>query len=94
MKNDKLREFLEENFPDAIIFDDPEYDNSIVGISSEGNLIYDLNKMVIELAEDDNMSTDDAFEFIQYNTIRMIPYLPDQYKPMIVDFDFQELYND
>lgn len=93
MKNDKLREFLKENFPDAIIFDDPEYDNSVVGISSEGNLIYDLNKMVIELAEDDNMSTDDAFEFIQYNTIRIIPYLPEQGRPIIVDFDFQELYN-
>ena len=93
MKDEMLREFLRENFPESVIFDNPEFDNSIVGISSQGNLIYDLDRMVQELAEDDNISEDEAFEFIDQDTIRLLTYISQDTKPMIVDFNFKELYN-
>lgn len=93
MKNEILRNFLEENSPDSVIFDDPAFDNSIVGLSSEGNLVYDLQKMIEELATDDNISTDEAYEFIDYNTMRILPYISSNKKPIIVDFEFKELYN-
>lgn len=59
---------------DTIVFDNPEYDCAVVGVSEEGRLIYDFNKMVEHLMECDKMSQDDAVEFIEYNTIRAIPY--------------------
>lgn len=94
MINDEIREFFKENAPDSIIFDNPAFDNSIVGISSEGNIVYDLNKMVEELAADDNISTDEAFDFVSYDTMRLLQYISDGKKPVIVDFDFDELYNE
>ena len=93
MKNEMLRKFLEENSPDSVIFNDPAFDNSIVGLSSEGNLVYDLQKMIEELAENDKISTDEAHEFIDYNTMRILPYIASSKKPVIVDFEFKELYN-
>ena len=50
--------------------------------------------MVEELAADDNISTDEAFDFISYDTMRLLQYISDGKKPVIVDFDFDELYNE
>ncbi len=36
--------------------------------------MYDYDKMVEYLVETDNMSEEDAMEFIDYNTIRSLPY--------------------
>lgn len=93
MVNEELRHFLQENSPDSIILNDPAFDNSIVGISSEYNLIYDLNKMIVELSEDNGISTDEAYEFIDQDTMRILPYIKESTKPVIVDFSFHELYN-
>ena len=42
----EIREWLKEVSPDALVFDNPSFDNSIVGLSTDGNVIYDLSKMV------------------------------------------------
>lgn len=36
--------------------------------------VYDYNKMVIDLMETENMTEDEAVEFIDYNTFRSLPY--------------------
>ena len=68
----------------AVVFDNPSFDNSIIGISVDGEVVYSLSKMIEELSNDDNISLDDAYEFIDYNTIRLLPYIG-QYRPVIVD---------
>lgn len=93
MIDEEVRDFLKENCPDAIIFNTPAYDRSIVGISSEHNIIYDLNKMVEELSKDNEISEDEAFEFIENDTMRLLSYIEDKKKPLIVDFSIEELYN-
>ena len=73
---------------DAIIFDNPNFDDSIVGITVEGNVVYDYDKMVSELMEDNNISRQDAIDFIECNTIRAITYAGPT-APIIM-FSFQE----
>ena len=46
MINEKIREWLEEVSPDALVFDNPSFDNSIIGLSTDGNVIYDISKMI------------------------------------------------
>ena len=58
----------------AIILDNSAFDNSIIGVTLDGRLIYDYDKMIEELIEDDGMSFDEAMEWIDYNTIRALPY--------------------
>ena len=69
--NMNIREILPEG---AIILDNSAFDNSIIGVTLDGRLIYDYDKMIEELIEDDGMSFDEAMEWIDYNTIRVLPY--------------------
>ena len=64
-------------YEDAIVFENPDYDNAIVGVTDEGNVVYDFWKMVNHLMEQDGMEMTEAVEFIEYNTIRALPYIGD-----------------
>ena len=66
----------EHGLEDTIFFENPGYFNAIVGISSDDRLIYDFDKMVDCLVEEDGMSVEDAIDFINYNTLRAMPYYP------------------
>jgi len=80
-----VKEKLQElGFEETIILENPSYDTAITGISSNGNLIYDYELMVNYLIEHDNMSYEDAVEFIDYNTIRAIDYMG-EFKPIIMN---------
>lgn len=50
------------------------YDDAIVGVSEDGRVVYDYDKMVKCLVDRDGMTDMEAIEFIDYNTIRSIPY--------------------
>jgi hypothetical protein len=63
-----------ELYDDTIVFDNPSFDNSIIGVTTDGHAVYDYEKMVEELMKDDNISEQDAIDWIEYNTIRAIPY--------------------
>ena len=78
---------LERDFP-TILFDGPAFDRSIIGITDEGRLVYDYEKMIDELAEEDGISREEAQEFIDYNTMRVLPYIhhqDSQYTPIILE---------
>lgn len=85
MINIELREYIESLNPYAVLFDNPAFDNSIIGISTSGNIIYDLKLMIEELATDDNITYEEAADFIDYNTIRALPYITEGDKPIICD---------
>lgn len=65
------REKLEERgLDDVVIFENPSYDEAFVGMSEDNRAIYDFDKMVECL----DMPAEEAIEFIEYNTIRALPY--------------------
>lgn len=75
---------IREQLPsDAIVFDNHAYDNSIIGITLDGRAIYDFDKMVKELMEDEKWEEIDAVEWITYNTMRSLPYAGDK-RPLVV----------
>lgn len=74
---DKNRELLNElGHEEAIVFENPSYDEAIIGIDSNERVVYDYDKMVRCLMKEDGMPYEDAIEFIEYNTIRALPYIP------------------
>ena len=78
--NLEIRELLS---PGAIVFDNPSFDNSIIGNTFDGRAIYDFDCMVEEMMEDEDLSREDVIDFIEYNTIRSLPYAG-RYAPIIV----------
>lgn len=69
--NLQLRDELPE---DAIVFDNMSYDGSIIGVTTDDRVVYSYDKMVEELMQDEDWSYEDAVEWIDYNTIRALPY--------------------
>lgn len=60
---------------ESIVFENPDYDSAIIGYDDNtGRIIYDYEKMAECLMEEDNISYEEAIEFIDYNTCRAVPY--------------------
>ena len=78
--NLKLRNLLPE---ESLVFDNASYDNSIVGVTTDNRVVYDYDKMIAELMEDEEWSYDDAVDWIEYNTIRSLPYAGEK-APIII----------
>ena len=68
--------------PNAIKFTNPSYDTAIIGITQDGNLIYDYEKMINCLLED--MSKEEAIDFIEYNTLSILHTIPVENRPIIL----------
>lgn len=60
---------------DAVVLENPDFANAVVGVSDDGRVIYDYEMMVDCLAEEDEMNREDAIDFINYNTVRALPYM-------------------
>lgn len=69
---------------DALRFENPSFDNSIVAVDYDGRLIYDYDLMVEELMKQDNMSGEEAIDFISYNILRSLDYMTDKKKPIVI----------
>jgi len=77
MKIDEIKEELGYSYPDneIIIFENPDYSNAFLGVSNDYKAVYDYNKMIECLESEDGMDYEEAAEFIDYNTIRALPYM-------------------
>ena len=81
---EELKKLLcELGFNDTVVLDDPSYITAIEGLDGDGRLIYSYEKMVQYLMETDGCSYEEAVEFIDYNTVRALPYMGDM-KPIII----------
>jgi hypothetical protein len=58
-----------------ILLTDYSYDDALVGISEDNRAIYDYDKMVSWLVEEEGFEETDAEEWINYNAIRALDYL-------------------
>ena len=78
--NLEIRELLPD---DAIVFDNASYDNSIIGATFDGRAIYDYDLMVSEFMSDEECTSDEAIDWIEYNTLRSLPYAGEK-APIVV----------
>ena len=76
-----IREMLPEG---AVVFDDFAYDNAIIGTSTDGKVVYSYDLMVRDLVIEENVTEEQARAWIDYNTIRSLPYIPEAVRPVIV----------
>ena len=80
MMNDDEKEvsardvLLDNGYEDVVIFENYSYDTALIGVSHDNRAIYDYEKMVEWLMEKEGFTMEEAVEWIDYNTIRSIPY--------------------
>ena len=83
---------LKEN---SILLENYSYDSAIIGATKEGSVLYDYDLMIQWLQETEDFSYDDAVEWIEYNTLRAIPYMYNHgIAPTVVYKDEEDEYRD
>ena len=82
---DEIKEWLcDRDYEDTVVLENPDYLSAIVGVSDDGRLIYDYEKMAEHLMATDGMDYEEACEFIDFNTIGALPYMGEK-RPVIMN---------
>lgn len=80
-----IRKQLEQlGFEDSYVLEPEYFDDAIIGISTEGNVIYSYDRLCDCLVNNDGMDVVEATEWIEFNTIRSLPYLNSDRRPVVV----------
>ena len=59
------------------------YETALIGVTGDGMAVYDFDKMVDWLIETEGFTDVEAVEWIEYNTVRPLPYMGED-APIIV----------
>ena len=84
------KEIIEENGYDAsemVLLENESYDSALIGVTTEGKAVYSYDKMVQWYMNKNNCSEEEAMEWIDYNTLRAIPYAGVNAPIVITEFD-------
>lgn len=77
VKSRTAEEILKDNGyePDSIVLlKDESYDSALIGVSDDNRAVYSMDKMIDWYSEKNDCSVDEAIEWIEFNTLRAIPY--------------------
>ena len=79
------KEKIEElGYEDVVVFDNYSYDGAMIGITTDNRAVYDFDKMVAYLSHEEGFTDEtEAIEWIEYNTIRALPYFGNE-APIII----------
>ena len=76
-------QFGEEALEGVCMFENPAFVDAIVGFDTHHKkVVYEYEKMAESLMKEDDMTAEEAVEFIDYNTLRTVPYMENP--PIIV----------
>ena len=78
---------LEAGCEGAKYFTNYSYDDALIGVSYDGRVIYDYYKMVEWLMNEEGWSEIEAIEWVEYNTLRALPYMGDDAPIVMYPFD-------
>ena len=96
MLDNRFRKALTELFRECgvgeedqpLLFTDHSYDKSIIGFTSvDGRAVYSYESMIQEFMEDENCSEEEAQDWVDYNTMRALPYGDKGHHPIVITID-------
>lgn len=61
-------------YENVALFENYSYDGALIGVTEDNRAVYDFDKMVDWLVEMEGFTVEDAIEWIEYNTVRALPY--------------------
>lgn len=72
---DAEERLLEAGYDGIKFLTDYSYDDALIGVTEDGRAVYDYDKMVEWLVENEDFSYDEAVDWVCYNTLRALPYM-------------------
>ncbi|MBR2760053.1 MAG: hypothetical protein IKD66_02680 [Solobacterium sp.] len=83
---------LENGYDGVKYLTNYSYDSALIGVSHNNRAIYDYDLMVKWLMEKEEFTEEEAFEWIDFNTIQALPYMGGD-GPIII-YRFIEAFDD
>jgi hypothetical protein len=84
MNKEKIEEMLASANPKALRLEpNATFDRAILGVASDGRIVYSENKILLALQDVDGMDYDEALGWYEYNTARGIAYAG-RHAPIII----------
>jgi hypothetical protein len=78
-------EIIENANPKALVLEPRETFNlALIGLSSDGRLVYSEDKILMALQDIDGMSYEEALDYYQFNTVRGVEYAKASVSPIII----------
>ena len=77
------QDLIDNEHEDVVVFENPDFDGCIIGVTTDNQAVYSLAKMVVWFYEKNGGSASGALEFIEYNTLRALPYVENA--PIVLD---------
>lgn len=77
------QDLIDNGHEDVVVFENPDFDGCIIGVTTDNQAVYSLAKMVVWFYEKNNCSDEEALEFIEHNTLRALPYVENA--PIVLD---------
>lgn len=84
MSLEEIESFTEDNDLEIEILSEPDYKTAILGLSDDNRVIYDYDLMVKCLMKEDGITSEEAIDFIEYNTMRALSYRDANKRPIIL----------
>jgi len=77
MTQKELKQIIIDNgYEGIVLFENYDYVTAFIGISNDNKAIYDYDLMIEYLMKKEEFDDEiDAIEWIDYNTIRALPYM-------------------
>ena len=72
---DARQKLLDYGYEDVKYLVDYSYDTALIGVSDDNRAIYDFGLMIEWLMTEQNFEYEDAIEWIEFNTLRALPYM-------------------
>jgi hypothetical protein len=91
MTNQELKKIIsemvigdEELLDQIIILEGDEFADGFIGLSTDNNVVYSYEKLVESLSKQDDWDETSAIEWLDYNTLRALPYITEGIAPIII----------
>jgi hypothetical protein len=84
----KEEQIIDLGVDDVKVLRNYNYEDALVGVTIDGVAVYDYNKMIKWLVEKEGLEELEAIEWIDYNTIRALPYFGE--KAPIIMYSLEE----
>ena len=65
---------LDNGYDDVPFLTDEGYDSALIAVTDDNRAVYDYDKMVEDLCTRYGWTAEEAIEWIEYNTLRALPY--------------------
>lgn len=65
---------IDAGYEDVMVLSNYSYDDALIGVTEDNRAVYDFDLMVEWLMQHEGFSYEEAVEWIEYNTLRALPY--------------------